>query len=47
MRRKPLLPFGHTMAGLSDKAIKTNYSANKFRYNSCAELQNKEFSDGK
>jgi RHS repeat-associated protein len=39
-------PFGLNMAGISDKAIKTNYAENKFRYNGGAELQNKEFSDG-
>lgn len=39
-------PFGLTMAGLSDKAIKTQYAENKYRYDGGVELQNKEFSDG-
>jgi RHS repeat-associated protein len=33
------------MAGVSDKALKSNYAENKFRYNG-KELQNQEFSDG-
>src|ERR1700722_17247763 len=33
------------MAGISDKALKTNYAENKYRYNG-KELQNQEFSDG-
>jgi RHS repeat-associated protein len=39
-------PFGLAMAGISDKALKSNnYSGNKVRYNG-KELQNQEFSDG-
>jgi len=37
--------FGLTMQGISDKTLKWNYKANKFRYNEM-ELQNAEFSDG-
>jgi len=39
-------PFGLTMAGISDKALKSNYAENKYRWNKKNELQNKEFSDG-
>jgi RHS repeat-associated protein len=39
-------PFGLTMAGISDQAVKTQYAVNKYRFNGGDELQNKEFSDG-
>ena len=38
-------PYGLGMAGISDKAVKTQYALNKYRYNG-KELQNQEFSDG-
>jgi len=38
-------PFGLVMAGISGKALKKNYTENKFKYNR-KELQNQEFGDG-
>jgi hypothetical protein len=34
------------MAGISDKAVKSYYAENKYRWNKGSELQNKEFTDG-
>ena len=34
------------MTGISDKAAKSQYTENKYRFNQRTELQNKEFSDG-
>ncbi|MBS1659518.1 MAG: hypothetical protein JST68_00565 [Bacteroidetes bacterium] len=38
-------PYGLTMAGISDKTLKSQYAQNLYRYGG-KELQNKEFSDG-
>jgi RHS repeat-associated protein len=38
-------PFGLSMAGISDKALKAKYFGNQYRFNS-KELQSQEFSDG-
>jgi RHS repeat-associated protein len=51
LTRGPLLetnnyyPFGLSMTGISDKAVKSNYTENKYRYND-KELQHQEFTDG-
>lgn len=34
------------MAGISDKALRSDYAENKYRWNKGSELQNKEFADG-
>jgi RHS repeat-associated protein len=43
--RPKYYPFGLSMAGISDKAVKSQYAENKYRFQK-QELQNKEFSDG-
>ena len=44
--RNHYFSFGLTMAGISDKALKSQYVENKNKFNGGYELQNKEFSDG-
>ncbi len=39
-------PFGLAMSAISAKALKTNYTENKLRFNGGSEMQNREFSDG-
>jgi len=39
-------PFGLAMAGICDKAVRSHYAENKYRYNGGTEMQNHEFTDG-
>ncbi len=39
-------PFGLAMSAISARALKTNYTENKLRFNGGSEMQNREFSDG-
>jgi len=39
-------PGGLVMQGISDRALKTNYAENKYRFNAGSGQQSKEFSDG-